>query len=179
MYKYYILTDDDLALHKVTTASSVKLQITRMEFATLVGGGGFSETAQYSISLSRKGAALQVQTGSKVLYEDSAVRIVLREQYAREYGGYVWVCTMTNKSGQALALASANASCNGTAVALDSFNCPISLPYDTRCGAGETTVFEAMIYEGSSGSITFTPQFYDVNIEQLLWTGTQSIQLTS
>jgi hypothetical protein len=179
MYKYYILTDDDLALHKVTTASSVKLQITRMEFATLVGGGGFSETAQYSISLSRKGAALQVQTGSKVLYEDSAVRIVLREQYAREYGGYVWVCTMTNKSGQALALASANASCNGTAVALDSFNCPISLPYDTRCGAGETTVFEAMIYEGSSGSITFTPQFYDVNIEELLWTGTQSIQLTS
>lgn len=177
IYRYYVVSGEDLRLHQITSAASLGIQIAQMEKATLTGGGGFSTTKAYSVTLAQKGAPVQFQPGSQVLYEDGQVCITLLKQQARKYGGYEWVCTMTNKGNRPITLNAEDVSVNGAAVDMDSFDCPVLAPYDIRCGVGESTVFDVTYLNDGTAKLIFTPQFYDENIEKLLWTAGEQIEL--
>jgi hypothetical protein len=105
------------------------------------------------------------------------VCITLLKQQARKYGGYEWVCTMTNKGNRPITLNAEDVSVNGAAVDMDSFDCPVLAPYDIRCGVGESTVFDVTYLNDGTAKLIFTPQFYDENIEKLLWTAGEQIEL--
>lgn len=177
IYRYYVVSYDDLQLHQITSAASMSIQITRMENATLTGGGGFSTTKAYPVTLAQKGTAVQFQAGSQVLYEDSQVCITLLKQQKRKYGGYEWICTMTNKGSRTITLDTGKVLANGAVVNLDDFGCPVLAPYDIRCGAGESTVFDVTYTSEGAVTLLLTPQFYDENVEELLWTGNTQIEL--
>jgi len=183
VYETYTISQEDLDLHQIRSASSVSLHVMHMQFATLLGGGGFSEAKQYKINLAKQGAAVNFKNGSTLLYQDSAVQIHLQKAYAGEYGGYVWECTMVNKGSKGVMLNSINLTLNGQKVPTDTIGVSVLAPHDTRCTTNTSTAFTVDYTNDVSPSeklnITFTPQFYDVVGEKILWTGTKTIVLNN
>jgi len=179
LYKTYSLQDSDLKLHQVTSASSVKVWVSHMQFATLQGGGGFSETEKYDIRLDKRGQKVNFQQGSTLLFEDASVKIYLQKAGDRTYGGYEWSCTVINTGSENLMLGSSDAVLNGQTYANDSLFSPILMPYDIRCPAGQVTAFIIKYTDNVTGelNLTFAPQFYDFAGEHLLYEGT-AIKLT-
>jgi len=175
IYRTYVLLAEDLALYQLTSASSVDVWVSHMQFATLLGGGGFSETCKYSVALETRGEKAQFKQGDTLLYEDSSVQIFLEKAGERKYGGYEWVCTMVNKGDTGLLLGSADITLNGKLCPTDSVGSPVLSAHDEKCPAGQVTAFTVSYVGDETGDLqlTFIPQFCDFAGEQLLYEGTR------
>lgn len=174
VYKTYTILADDLAKYQISSASSVRIWVSHMQFATLQGGGGFSKMVSYTVQLSKHGAKVPFQNGSVLLYQDDAVRLYLQKAQKRQYDGYEWICTMVNTGNKDFMLGSTTVSINGYVVDTESLYASVSTPHDTCCPAGQTTVFSVTYYGDASMDlkVIFTPQFYNVTGEELLYEGT-------
>lgn len=179
IYRCFVVSEDDLNLYELNNVSYAALYISRMEFATLLGGGGFSKAQAYPIVLATSGSGTQLSPGNTLLYEDAMVKLHLKKGQKREYGGYVWICTLTNKSNRDIMLATGDVTLNGKAVDMSSIGAPILPPYDIRCVAGKKTVFEVTYTDDITGKIkiVLTPQIYDFVGENLLHTGEKTYSL--
>ena len=173
MYKVNVFQKRELNYNQIKSASAVALSVSHMEFATLMGGGGFSETVKYPISLTKKGANVGFQQGKTLLYQNEEVQIYLKEQLD-EYGDPVWLLTMTNKGKRDLLVNTAVVTINGKKYSTDTFNIPVLTPNDVKCPAGLVTSMTVKYVGEETGALTvsFAPQFYDIGGEQLLWEGT-------
>ena len=181
LYYIYQFSEDDLTLHQITSATALKISVAHMQFATLLGGGGFSEIKEYNITLDSRSGKVNFQNGSTLLYQDSSVKIYLQKSGDRTYSGYEWICTMVNTGTQDLMLGSANTvTLNGQSYSTDYVGCPIFVPYDIHCPAGQVTAFSVSFGNDTPETLNliFTPQFYDPAGEHLLYEGTP-IELNS
>ena len=180
MYYSMTLLESELDLYQIASASVVKIYISKMQFATLIGGGGFSEYSAYNVKLTNSGSIAEINHGNNVLYEDSSVKIFLKSAQEDKYGGYEWTCTMINKGSQDIMLMSTDRAVNGKSMEndLDILAATLLAPYDQRCPAGHSITF-VVEYTGedTSGELkaTFKPQFYDMQGEQLLYEGTEIV----
>ena len=175
VYFKLTVTADDLELYDITTASSVSIVVSHMEFATLQGGGGFSQIEYYPVTLASKGEKASFNTGKALLYEDSSVQIYLKTKQKNAYRGYEWICTLVNKGESDILLDSANITLNGNKEQTDSLYSNVLCPYDTACPAGSATVFKVRYTSDVNGDIQikFAPQFYDFAGEKLLYNGSE------
>lgn len=172
MYYVYYLSEDDLDENQIHTASSVSLSVSFMEFATLTGGGGFAETISYPISLTQKGGKVDFRQGETLLYRNEDVQIYLKEQI-NEYGTD-WILTMVNNGDRDLMVGTASVTINGKAYNPDTIDLTLLAPHDTKCPAGLVTAMRVS-YNGEETDVTisYKPQFYDFEGEELLWEGTE------
>ena len=177
IYRNYVLLNSDLEMHGITSASSAKLWVAHMEFATLMGGGGFSESVAYEVTLTKRGQKAHGLQNGSLLYQDEQVMIYLHSAQERPYGGYEWILSMVNKGQENLLLSAGKVTVNGVQVDMDSIAAPVLAPYTERCPGGQMTVFDVSYLEDAAGTLRLTiqPQFYDFNGEQLLYSGTEIV----
>lgn len=175
VYQNVVIFEDDLKKYQITSATSVSIWVSHMQFATLNGGGGFAQTEKYPVQLTQSGAAVNFQQGKTLLYKNSEVQLFLQKAEKREYGGYLWTCTMVNNGKRDFMLGAKDVTFNGKKVATDSLGASVLTPYDDICPAGMSTTFE-VTYTGDKSNnlkVTFVPQFYDIAGERLLLEGTK------
>lgn len=167
-YYIYVLPSDELNAGSVTSASSVSILVSHMAFATLQGGGGFSEVELYPVSLSQKGAAPNLSLGQKI-YEENSVSLYLKKQEQDSYGRILFHCVLVNNRDEGVMLDSLDVTLNGKKVTEFA---ELLTPYNQVCPQKCATAFE-IVYSPSSPqnqvNVTFRPLVYDIAGEKTLW----------
>ncbi len=175
VYRAFVLDSDELDMHGVTSPAEVSLSVSHMKFATLEGGGGFSEAKQYALKLAEKGRGCSLEAGSLELLDHGGVKVTLKETVVREDSSnpFRFICTVENSSGEGIALKLSNMKINEKSAY-------VGYVYG-KCPEGESTVLE--IYCGDEGEssveITFDFEVYDFNSEKLLWSRGASASLSA
>ncbi len=182
LYRAFVLDSDELDMHGVTSPSEVSLTLHRMQFATLEGGGGFSQVKRCELKLAEKGEGCILAEGELELLDCNGVKITLRETVVDGEDTstpFHWICTVENNSGEGITLSSCNVKINGKSVA-NTYDYPLSFQYG-QCGDGESTVLEIYCWDidESSVEITFDFEVYDFNSEKLLWSCGASAPITA
>lgn len=174
-YNAFVLSADNLDDHQITSPASAKIHVTHMKYATLKGGGGFSEPVFYNITAAKKGSGCSFKEGNTVLYEQNGVRLSLQKAETI-YGSVYWYFTLTNKSDHGVTIQLPSVTVNGKTISSDTLFGGFSYRYGA-CGEGQQTMF-ILTCDGSSDlTVTFQPQFYDLAEETLLWESRSVIQV--
>ena len=176
IYYTYVLHDDDMATHQVTSASRVQVWTSHKKTYEFMDGG-FAQVHKHDIQLAQSGAKATLKHGSTLLYQDAHVRIYLDKSQPRTYGGYEWICTLENIGDRDILLASDQVTVNGAWQNTKEIGSAILTPYDTVCPAGQTTVFDVTYIEDMVGklTVTFVPNIYDATKEEFLYEGTEIV----
>ena len=180
-YLALMLLEDELDDFMISSPVSVSVQVCFMEFATLQGGGGFSQMQRYPIALSQKGSGCNFTAGKQVVFNENGIRMAVQSVTEPDeyFSNYVWMLTVENDSGEDIIIDLQNAKLCGNDLNMDTIGCPVTYRYG-RCGAGEKTVFRISCeYSQELGDmeLSFTPVFFDALAEKELYIGNSPIVL--
>lgn len=174
-YKNIILSEDKLNEHMISSPATLSLNVTHMQYATLKGGGGFSNSVFYDIQLKQRGSGSNFKEGNTVLYKENDVCISLIK-CVEEYGKVYWYCTVVNESDKGIAIDASNVLLNGKKVNTDELLGDFFTD-NGCCGPGQKTIFEICCKSDKTIKLEFQPIFYDLSQEKILWKGNTKLQL--
>ncbi len=181
IYKLICLSEDKLDTHMVTSPTKVKINVLFMQEATLKGGGGFSEQVYYNITLSQEGSGSSITEGEKVLYDENGIRITLLKAEAEEswdnYNTVRFYCTLSNNTDQGIVLTTYDATINGIKWNRDQIFSGLLIKNNV-CGANQQTSLTIVCdTKDTYLNLEFTPLFYNLTQEKILWESTSKITL--
>jgi len=184
MYKAMVISEKDLDEFMITSPKSLVIDVRFMAFATLEGGGGFSEQVWCPVKLDEAGTGSEFVEGEDVIFEDKGIRIALKSLKLPEEDGlftdtFDWICTVVNDGGKDISVEMENILVNGKAVD-ETEILGGAFASSAHCGDGQSTVITVYCYDeyGDEVEVTFDLVFYDIISETLLWRGNKSITLT-
>lgn len=168
MYYQVALLDENLQEHSIVSPSSVTICVEFSEFATISGGGGFSEWAEYPVTLSEKGSGCSLEMGSKLVYDENSIKIYQKEIiYAEgDYDSYDKIIfTVENNSGYDINITPENYYLNSEKINSDTlFGAAYSI--GTPCPDGTTSVFDINTAKDYSDSITLKVDIFIMDIAE-------------
>lgn len=178
-YEQISVLNKYLEASEITSASSATIHFRTMRFATVEGGGGFSEFYQAEVSLSQKGASAILPKSNTVLFEESGVQVSLLKCEMRSSQGCQWTLSVVNKGDQDITLDCWDIEINGTAVSNTNTN-DFNAENNKLC-AGESAVIIFVYYKDITAVNRLSTTFClrDLGAEKVLYTGETRINWIS
>lgn len=179
VYSTLRVGEDDISACGITSASSAKLLMRFMKFATLEGGGGFSTFKWCNVSLAQRGAKATFVKGGKVLYNENGIKLALVGRKDTYTGGYSWSLAVTNTSGTDCSIEVCDATINGTLY--PNTTCEDLGTNNQSICNGEKAVIE-LNYFGDASKVTDLScriRLMDLAMETVIYTGDSYITLIS
>jgi len=176
VYDDIVISDMDFELYGITSVSEIQLQFEISLFNTLDGGGGFADVLWYPVRLECRGDAATFEESDDVVFDENGVRIAYMHcDYDKT--SVKWYFSVVNESDSGVTVSINDFAINGV---------PCVSYFDSgfmnngNLGAGQKTISE-ILYVGKlkkGDTVSFTIYIYDFTEEQLLFAGTETIELT-
>lgn len=164
VYDSVYISDDELDMYGITSASKVEVVIRKATF--MFGPGGFSQYLRAPVRLAQSGAPVSFNHSSKVLLNENGVKVSL-VSYEDDGYGTTWLLAVSNDSANDYSLSLLDVVCDGKRYQdiQDYFGSS-----DNYVFAGEKTYVEVNCYLDTDemNSITSKIAFMDIAQEEIL-----------
>lgn len=172
VYKIFSYGEDDLAEHYLDSIEKLEMHIRFTQYATLEGGGGFSEAYDYPIVLKETGTASAFPETSEIIFSKNGVTmslVKLETPADNSFDQFEWYCIISNTGNEDVSIDITDVTLNGQAVDVDQISGLIYLS-GGKCKAGGYSIGNIRCSaDAEAAEISFKVYATDFNNEKILW----------